>query len=195
MFAISGILGMIVCGALIKPLNELLGERLLLVYAYAIGAIHDVFYGCATTSTLIFVGATLFGFTNVSYPAIASIKANNVDEREQGIVQGALVAVSSLAAGVGPLSFRAIYYITEDTEYPGSMFLFGAFLFAVAAVISYFLPEKDTNARMIIEAIRNNDSDSEVVSQSEETEEQSAEKNNLTQPLLQARPEEAFITT
>ena len=195
MFAISGILGIIVCGVLLKPLNELFGERLLLVYAYIIGAVHDVLYGCATTSVLIFVGATLFGLTNVSYPAVASIKANNVDEREQGIVQGALVAVSSLAAGVGPMSFRAIYYATENTEYPGSMFLFGAFLFATAALISYRLPEKETNARLIVE--RNGHDDTLNINGNEmDTTIENADKDNaLTQPLLHARPEEAFLVT
>ena len=151
-FAISGLIGIVMCGYFLKPLNDLLGERLLLVFAYVLGAIHDVLYGFAKASWIIFIGSALFGLTNVSYPAIASIKANNVDEREQGVVQGALVSISSLAAGVGPLTFRAIYYLTEDTELPGSMFLFGAGLFFVAGVISYGLPEKLTNARLIEDA-------------------------------------------
>lgn len=149
LLVVSGIIGMIFCGLLLKPLNSKLGERRLLIWAFAIGAVHDVMYGFATSKWLIFMGSALFGFTNVSYPAIASIKANNVDETEQGIIQGALFSVSSLASAIGPLSFRVFYYAFQGTKYPGLMFLFGAFLFSAAGLIAFFLPESQTNSNIM----------------------------------------------
>jgi len=146
---VSGIVGMIFCGVLLKPLNSKLGERRLLIWAFALGAAHDVMYGFAESKWLIFLGSALFGITNISYPAIASIKANNVDETEQGIVQGALFSVSSLASAIGPLSFRIFYYAFQGTRYPGLMFLFGTFLFSVAGLIAYWLPESQTNSNIM----------------------------------------------
>lgn len=56
LLVVSGIIGMIFCGLLLKPLNSKLGERRLLIWAFAIGAVHDVMYGFATSKWLIFMG-------------------------------------------------------------------------------------------------------------------------------------------
>ena len=72
-----------------------------------------------------------------------------MDETEQGIVQGALFSVSSLASAIGPLSFRIFYYAFKGTRYPGLMFLFGTFLFSVAGLIAYWLPESQTNSNIM----------------------------------------------
>lgn len=182
-FAISGLVGIITCAFLLKPLNDIFGERLLLVYAFMIGAFHDVLYAFAKTAWIFFLGGGLFGLANVSWPAIASIKANNVDEREYGIINGALVSVSSLSAAIGPWSFRAIYYSTDNTEFPGSMFLLGSCLFAAAGIISYSLPESQTNARLIEEVVTNEE-DITVESEAKTSNVGDSTSKDLTQPLL-----------
>merc|ERR1711957_935627 len=71
-------------------------------------------YGIANSKTTIFAALLLSGFTNMSFPTISAIKANNVAECEQGRIQGALYSVKALASGVGPAILQFVYSKTKD---------------------------------------------------------------------------------
>ena len=81
-----------------------------------------------------------------SFPTISAIKSNNVNDSEQGTMQGAVYAVKSLAASFGPATFTWIYNLTKDGSYRGSMWLAGVVLYAISVVFTYFLPEEKCNS-------------------------------------------------
>mmetsp|Transcript_5533 Transcript_5533/g.10131 ORF Transcript_5533/g.10131 Transcript_5533/m.10131 type:complete len:529 (+) Transcript_5533:180-1766(+) len=158
MFMIVGILGIVVQGVLLKPLNDCLGERYVIVVAFFVGAFYNLLYGLAKDKTTIFIAVSLSTFLGMSFPTISAIKSNNVDESEQGRIQGALYSLSALASGLGPVLLRIVYSHTKSLPYPGpgSMFIFAAFLFLVATGFAFALPKDKANSR--------NKSDEEQVS-------------------------------
>jgi hypothetical protein len=66
----------------------------------------------------------------------------DVDESEQGRIQGALYSLSALASALGPMTLRFVYHFTKDGAFvgPGSMFIFAAGLYVIASYCAYLLP-------------------------------------------------------
>merc|ERR1719215_176229 len=147
LFLILGFLGIAVQAGLLGPLTRTIGEKNVVIICFTSGAIHNVMYGLASTKNTIFFAVIFSTFSGLSYPTISAIKSNNVDESEQGRIQGALYSIASLAAALGPLSLRSVYWKTKDTDFPGLMFMFGASLYLIATFIALTLPRGRTNSR------------------------------------------------
>jgi len=160
LFLIIGLMGIFVQAVILKPLNSLIGERRVIVVAFLVGALHNVMYGVATTKRTIFVSATIASLTGMSFPTISAIKSNNVDELEQGRIQGALYSLSSLASAVGPMMLRYVYHKTKNGSGfgKGSMFIFGAGLYLIATVCAWMLPEDKANSNHRRNATKRNSS-------------------------------------
>jgi len=136
-------------GVALKYVNECVGEKMVIAISFTVGAIHNAVYGFAHSKLLIFT-ATAFGtLTEMSFPTISAVKSNIVDETEQGRIQGALYSVNSLSAAIGPASMRFVYWHTKNGAYPGVMFLFLSFVYAIAVYFALILPEDRVNSRII----------------------------------------------
>ena len=149
MFLIMGLLGILSQAAFLKPFIECAGERMVVTWCFVLGAINNFMYGIAQDKAMIFAAMGIGSFTNMSFPTISAIKANNVDESEQGRIQGALYSVKALASGTGPMAMRFVYHLTKDGAFigPGSMFVFSSGLMLVAAGFAYALPDEKVDSR------------------------------------------------
>jgi DHA1 family tetracycline resistance protein-like MFS transporter len=78
MFMLIGILGIIVQGVFLKPFNDCLGERLVIVVAFFLGAVDNFLYGMAKNKATIFIAVSISSFLGMSFPTISAIKSNNV---------------------------------------------------------------------------------------------------------------------
>lgn len=78
MFMVAGVLGMLSQALLLKPFIECIGERMVVTFCFTIGAIDNFLYGIADDKMLIFVGMAMGSLTNMAFPTISAIKANNV---------------------------------------------------------------------------------------------------------------------
>lgn len=154
LFLIIGLLGIVVQSVVLKLLNERIGERYVVILSFVVGIVHNIMYGLAKSKDIIFIAVALSSFSGLSFPTISAIKSNNVDETEQGRVQGALYSVASLAAALGPLSLRYVYWKTKDSSNPGVMFLFGACLYGVATLFAYRLPPDRANSNVMMNSKR-----------------------------------------
>jgi len=165
MFMLMGILGILVQGVFLKPINDCLGERLVIVFAFVVGALDNTLYGLAKNKITIFIAIGLSAFCGMAFPTISAIKANNVAENEQGRIQGALYSVQALASGAGPLVLRAVYSQTKEMPYPGpgTMFIFAGLLFLVAASFAFALPKEKANSRNTRDEYDEVDSDHEEI--------------------------------
>lgn len=168
LFLTIGAMSILVQTALLKPLNSAIGERRVVMVAFLVGALHNCLYGVAAAKSTIFVAAALASLTMMAFPTIAAIKSNNVDESEQGQIQGALYSLSSLASALGPMSLRCVSRLTKDGGRfgRGTMFIFGACLYLVATMFAWLLPEERANSNLAREAKKYNrlvDVDSESV--------------------------------
>lgn len=183
-FLIVGFCGIFVQGVLLKIANDKLGERRVVIFSFLVGTVHDVLYCVAKTKTGIYVGATLASLLMMSFPTISAIKSNNVNESEQGRIQGALSSVQALASAMGPTLFRLVYVFARGLGLgTGSMFLFSALMYAVATYCAYLLPPEANSAPE--EASEEGDTLGEnSFSPSSTSEEISSEEINQNSPLL-----------
>lgn len=163
MFMMTGLLGIFAQTVVLKHFIECVGERLVITFCFLLGATNNTMYGLATSKTMIFVAAAVDSITNMSFPTISAIKANNVDESEQGRIQGALFSVQALAYATGPMAMRLVYHLTKDGAFlgPGSMFVFAGMLLLVAAGCGYSLPKELTDSRRHRRAYHNETSETE----------------------------------
>ena len=150
LFLIIGVMGILVQTLLLKPLNSVIGERRVIIVAFLVGAYHNYLYGVAKTKSTIFISATIASLTGMSFPTISAIKSNNVNELEQGRIQGALYSLSSLASALGPMMLRYVYHKTKDGGGygKGTMFIFGSCLYLVATFCAWLLPEEQANSNL-----------------------------------------------
>lgn len=146
LFGLIGLLGIFVQGFMLKPLTDLIGERFVVVVAFASGVVTNVFYSFATTKGIIFLAVCVGSIGGISFPTISAMKANNAEEFEQGRIQGALYALSSLAAAIGPVVLRAAYEKTTTWIYPGSFFLVASAFFVIAIFCGLALPKDKANS-------------------------------------------------
>jgi len=135
LFALTGIFSIIVQGGVLPPLANALGSRNVLLIAFISGCAQNIIYAGAKTKGLWFDAAVLSSLHSMAFSAISSLISNNVSDAEQGQVQGALSSLVSLAGMLGPVAFRMV------PGPPGSMFLLGAKFLAVAAGLSFMMPE------------------------------------------------------
>jgi len=146
MFGLIGLLGIFVQGFMLKPFTDLIGERLVVVVSFIMGATTNALYAFAPSKQYIFLAVCISSFGGMAFPTISAIKANNAEEFEQGRIQGALYALSSLASAIGPGLLRLGYQKTKDTSQPGAFFLIGSIFFIVATVCGWALPKDKANS-------------------------------------------------
>jgi DHA1 family tetracycline resistance protein-like MFS transporter len=147
-FLIMGITGLFAQAVLLKPLNDLLGEKWVVAACFALGAVDNIMYGLARNKGTIYAAVALSAFTGMAFPTISAIKANNVAATEQGRIQGALYSLSALASGVGPVVLRTVYQAVKSTAVgPGAMFVFAGCLYWIAVAVACALPPERANAQ------------------------------------------------
>ena len=141
-FLVVGFVGIFVQGVLLKVMNDALGEKMVLIFSFLVGAGHDIVYSLAKTKTAIYVSAVLASLLMMAFPTISAVKSNNVNESEQGRIQGALYSVQALSSALGPTMFRAVHHFTSENSIfgPGSMFLFSACMYVIASYVACLLP-------------------------------------------------------
>jgi len=149
LFSVIGFCGIFIQVVVLKIANDLMGERRVLIFSFAVGAMHAVLYAVATKKFLIYVAAALASLLMMSFPTISAIKSNNVNSTEQGRIQGALYSVQALASSVGPSIFRVVYHYTKDGQLlgAGSMFLVATVFYVAASICAYFLPPEANSRR------------------------------------------------
>jgi MFS family permease len=142
MFMIMGILGIFAQAVVLKYLNDLVSERLVVTFCFCLGTLYNLLYGVATIKVTIFLAVALAAFGRMALPTIAAITANNVESYELGRVQGASYSLSALASALGPVVLRCVYHYTKDGAFfgPGSMFIVAACLYMIAVYCAFSLP-------------------------------------------------------
>jgi fucose permease len=78
MFLLMGLLGILIQGVLLKYINDLLGEKKVVVLSFVLGIVTNLIYGLANHKSTIFIGIAVGAFGGMSFPTISAIKSNNV---------------------------------------------------------------------------------------------------------------------
>lgn len=126
-----GLLLALVQGALMPVLITLIGDYRTLVLGIAAAVIGMVGFGFTTTVTAMIVFVMTAALSDLTPPLLTAIASNVTDEDRQGIVQGVIAALSSIAAFLSPLLMTGLFQMSVDskgTYFPGTPFIFAGFL-------------------------------------------------------------------
>lgn len=111
-----------------------IGERRALLIGCAIGVLAYVGYGAATEGWMIYAMVGVASFGGIAQPAAQALITKTVRPTEQGLIQGSLTSMQSVAQIFGPLIASAVYkYATSGhaaprLDHPGLSFFLGAML-------------------------------------------------------------------
>ena len=78
LFLLVGIAGVVAQVVVLKPLCELVGEKMVVSICFIVGSLKNVAYGLARDKIIIFVSVTIGALGAMAFPTISAIKANNV---------------------------------------------------------------------------------------------------------------------
>ena len=78
MYLIMGLLGLCAQALVLKPLNDCIGEKMVVALCFFLGAVDNIMYGIARDKFTIFAAVGISAFTGMAFPTISAIKANNV---------------------------------------------------------------------------------------------------------------------
>jgi len=138
--AIVGICFVIVQGFLVKRIVARIGEVATIAAGFSLSAIMYLLLAFNEIGLVGYLGIIphVLGW-GVAGPALQALASQQVDETEQGFMQGALTSISGLAAIIGPAiatgTFALFTSATAPINFPGAFFLVGSFFLLLAAWI------------------------------------------------------------
>lgn len=141
--------GVLAQSLILNALVQRTGERNVVIIAMLCGGLSSFLYGVARNSTLIYIGSIIFAISGIDNATISSMLSFNVEEHEQGIIQGVNAAVQAFASSIGPVFLNYVFDITENGAFLGpSTFFFVATLFyTIAVAFAYAFPVEAANSK------------------------------------------------
>lgn len=138
--AFVGLMFVIVQGGLVGPVVKRFGEWATVTVGFLLSAVALALYGIATVGWMVYPLIALHVLGNaLAGPALNAICSKTVPDTEQGLLQGTLSSVNSLAIIIGPLGASMVLSaVTRDNpliNLPGAWFVIGAILFATGFAI------------------------------------------------------------
>ncbi len=138
--AFVGIMFVLVQGVMVGPVVRRLGEWRTVMVGFCTSAIALASYGLATEGWMVYPLIAIHVTGNaLAGPALSAICSKTVPADEQGLLQGTLSSLASLAIIIGPLAasmvLAAVSAPNSAINLPGAWFIFSAFLFAISALL------------------------------------------------------------
>lgn len=129
-----GILLAGVQGGLMPVLINRIGEFRTLKIGILSALIGFIGFGFISTVTGLILVLIFAALSDLSPPTITAMAANKVDEDKQGLVQGVIASLASIAAFLAPMIMTSVFevFVDEDGIYlPGAPFLISGVLIAM----------------------------------------------------------------
>lgn len=129
---VVGVCSAIVQGGLARKIVPKLGEKMSLLIGLAFAVFAYTAYGLATAGWQMYAIVAIACFGGIAQPAAQSLITRSVDPTEQGRTQGAMTALQSLAAIIGPPVGTHVfaYYVSDaaPVKHGGAAFFLAALL-------------------------------------------------------------------
>ncbi|MEN9334202.1 MAG: hypothetical protein RLY35_1382 [Bacteroidota bacterium] len=139
--AAVGFMAALVQGYLIRKINPKLGNKKSIVLGILLYTSGLVLFSMANEGWMMYAILIPYCLGGITIPAMQSEMAKYVPANEQGELQGALTAVNSITAIIGPVSMTTIFaYFASSSApfyFPGAAFFAGAILCAISAWIAF----------------------------------------------------------
>ena len=141
-----GILIAVVQAGLLPQMAKRLGEYRTLIFATIAALIALVGFGFSTAVWAVAVVLPIAALSDMAPPLLTALAANRVGDDQQGLVQGVIASLSSVAAVAAPLLLTGVFerfVNNEGVYFPGAPFLIAALLtIAIIPLILRLSPRK-----------------------------------------------------
>jgi len=141
---VVGLLVAIAQGFLVGIVVKTIGKKRTIIVGFLLWTIGMFLFSQASEPWMLYAFLIPYAFGGVAGPTVQGVISNQVSEKEQGNLQGAITGLVSITAILGQLIFSSVFYyfIRPETNIylPGApyvlaaLFLFIALLFAVLAM-------------------------------------------------------------
>ncbi len=129
--AAYGVLLALVQGGLMPVLIRFFGDFRTLLLGMTSALIGMIGFGFTGSVTALVVFLLLAALSDLVPALMTAMASNQVDEDRQGLVQGVIASLSSVAAIAAPIVMTSLFQASVDAEgryFPGTPFLFAALL-------------------------------------------------------------------
>ncbi|MCK8483602.1 TCR/Tet family MFS transporter [Aliiroseovarius sp. S2029] len=124
-------------GVVMRLIIPRLGEFRTLIFAIICAILAFAIFGITGSAYVMFAAILIAALADMAPPTMTAMMANMVDEDRQGLLQGVIASLGSIAAVIGPMLVTWIFQVFADAE--GAIYLPGApFLFSGALVVVLF---------------------------------------------------------
>ncbi|UTS80298.1 tetracycline resistance MFS efflux pump [Phaeobacter piscinae] len=144
-----GVLIAVVQAGILPQMTKRLGDFKTLIIAMVAAVIAMVGFGFASAIWVVVVFLPIAALSDMAPPLITAFAANRVGEDQQGVVQGVIASLSSVAAVVAPLVLTGVFeqFVGEAKWYlPGAPFLVAAVLVLALAPLVLRLRDHDNRS-------------------------------------------------
>ncbi len=141
---VVGLLVAIAQGFLVGVAVKKFGKRKVVVFGFLMWTIGMFLFSLAKEPWMLYAFLIPYALGGIAGPTVQGVISNQVSEREQGNLQGAITGLVSVTAILGQLLFSPVFYFFIRPEgsiyFPGAPYavaailLLVAFLFAVSAM-------------------------------------------------------------
>ena len=140
-----GLLVSIVQGGLVGWAVKTFGRKKVILYGFAFWTLGMFLFSQALSAWMLYCFLIPYALGGVAGPTLQSLLSNEVSEKEQGNLQGALTGLVSLTTIIGPiLASTLFYHFTSQSAiyFPGAPYVASALLLLGATVVAYFSLKK-----------------------------------------------------
>ncbi len=150
---VVGLLVAIVQGFLVGVVVKKFGKRNTITFGFLFWTIGMFLFSIATEPWMLYAFLIPYALGGIAGPTVQGVISNQVSEKEQGNLQGAITSLLSITAILGQLVFSPVFYFFIRPEgavyFPGApytlaaLFLLIAFIFALLAMKRMNLQDED----------------------------------------------------
>ena len=116
------------------------GERRVIVLGLLCGVTGTAVFGLAPTGLIFSIGIPIMTLSGMAGPAIQSLMTRQVDQSEQGRLQGANTSLQAIAGIIAPLLFGGVYAVAvvgwNGIKAPGAPFILASLILVFGAVLA-----------------------------------------------------------
>lgn len=143
-----GILIAVVQAGILPQLTKRLGDFRTLLLAMLCAAIGMLGFGLFGALWAVIVFLPVAALSDMAPPLMTAFAANRVGDDQQGLVQGVIASLTSVASVIAPLGLTAVFEYSVSTGhfyFPGAPFVLGAVLIVAILPLVWRLRHQGTN--------------------------------------------------
>ena len=138
---IVGVLVAIVQGVLVGVLVKKFGKKNVIILGFLLWTVGMFLFSLASEPWMLYAFLIPYALGGIAGPTVQGLISNQVSEKEQGNLQGAITGLVSITAILGQLIFSPIFYYFIRPEgsiyFPGASYTLSAILLLIAFLIAF----------------------------------------------------------